>query len=32
MLRLPPARQSGLTDAVLVQLPRGGPILAAAKG
>jgi len=31
-LRLPPARQSGLTDAVLVQLPKGGPILAAARG
>jgi hypothetical protein len=31
-LRLPPAHQSGLTDAVLVQLPKGGPILAAAKG
>jgi hypothetical protein len=31
-LRLPPPRESGLTDAVLVQLPRGGPILAAAKG
>jgi hypothetical protein len=31
-LRLPPARQGGLTDAVLVQLPKGGPILAAAKG
>jgi hypothetical protein len=31
-LRLPPARQPGLTDAVLVQLPNGGAILAAAKG
>ena len=31
-LRLPAPRQPGLTDAVLVQLPRGGPILAAAKG
>ena len=31
-LRLPPAPERGLTDAVLVQLPMGGPILAAAKG
>jgi hypothetical protein len=31
-LRLPPARAPGLTDAVLVQLPKGGPILAAARG
>ena len=31
-LRLPPAHERGLTDAVLVQLPKGGPILAAAKG
>ena len=31
-LRLPPPHQPGLTDAVLVQLPGGGPILAAAKG
>ena len=31
-LRLPPPREAGLTDAVLVQLPKGGPILAAAKG
>jgi hypothetical protein len=31
-LRLPPARQRGLTDAVLVQLPKGGPILAATRG
>jgi len=31
-LRLPPAHARGLTDAVLVQLPKGGPILAAAKG
>ena len=30
--RLPPAREGGLTDAVLVQLPKGGPILAAARG
>jgi hypothetical protein len=31
-LRLPPAHERGLTDVVLVQLPKGGPILAAAKG
>jgi hypothetical protein len=31
-LRLPPPREPGLTDAVLVQLPGGGPILAAARG
>jgi hypothetical protein len=31
-LRLPAPRQPGLTDAVLVQLPKGGPILAAARG
>ncbi len=31
-LRLPPPRSAGLADAVLVQLPKGGPILAAAKG
>ncbi len=31
-LRLPPPHQSGLADAILVQLPRGGPILAATKG
>jgi hypothetical protein len=31
-LRLPPAHERGLSDAVLVQLPKGGPILAAAKG
>jgi hypothetical protein len=31
-LRLPPARQPGLSEAVLVQLPKGGAILAAAKG
>jgi len=31
-LRLPPPAQPGLTDAVLVQLPKGGPILAAARG
>jgi len=31
-LRLPPAYERGLSDAVLVQLPKGGPILAAAKG
>lgn len=31
-LRLPSARQPGLVDVVLVQLPKGGAILAAAKG
>ena len=31
-LRLPPPREAGLTDAILVQLPRGGPILAATRG
>jgi hypothetical protein len=31
-LRLPPAAQPALMTAILVQLPRGGPILAAVKG
>jgi hypothetical protein len=31
-LRLPPASQPALATAILVQLPRGGPILAAVKG
>jgi hypothetical protein len=31
-LRLPPASQTGLVAAILVQAPHGGPILAAAKG
>src|SRR5581483_1197439 len=31
-LPLPPPREGGLNDVVLVQLPKGGPILAAAKG
>ena len=31
-LRLPPARERGLINAVLVQLPKGGPILAATRG
>lgn len=31
-LRLPRPREPGLIDAVLVQAPKGGPILAAAKG
>jgi hypothetical protein len=31
-LPLPPASQPGLITAILVQTPRGGPILAAAKG
>ena len=32
MLRLPPARMSGLVTVILVQAPGGGPILAAARG
>jgi hypothetical protein len=31
-LRLPPARTAGLVTVVLVQAPKGGPILAAARG
>ena len=31
-LRLPPAGEPSLTDVVLVQLPKGGPILAATRG